>query len=146
MEIVWFICAYNNLTYKNQLFDLLLEHMQNARKPTLMKSRFFSFPHCRKGDNAVIIDKGHILLLEQLMRISLRIEPHVREEATKLALKLKSSISENTENLEAILGFLLLSIYGLSPSFDEDEVLKVFWIWFLAQDSFRSVWNSWFCR
>ncbi|PNX88120.1 frigida-LIKE protein [Trifolium pratense] len=79
------------------------------------------------GDNAVIIGDSHILLLEQLMRISPHIEPHVREEAMKLALHLKSNISENTENSVVVVGFLLLlSIYGLAPSFDEDEVYKLF--------------------
>ncbi|CAJ2637357.1 unnamed protein product [Trifolium pratense] len=45
----------------------------------------------------------------------------------KLALNLKAYIAENAENSVAVLGFLLLlSIYGLVSSFDEDEVLKLF--------------------
>ncbi|KAK2392421.1 intracellular protein transport protein USO1 [Trifolium repens] len=84
-------------------------------------------PQCRKGDNVVIIDDGHIVILEQLMRISPQIKPCVREEATRLVLNLKAYIGENTENSVAVLGFLLLlSIYGLVPYFDEDEVLKLF--------------------
>ncbi|XP_039686159.1 interaptin isoform X2 [Medicago truncatula] len=83
-------------------------------------------PQC-KGENVVIIDDHHIDLLEQLMRISPHVKPHVREEAMKLALKLKAYIGENTENPVPVLGFLLLlSIYGLVSSFDEDEILKLF--------------------
>ncbi|KAJ1424595.1 Frigida-like [Sesbania bispinosa] len=84
-------------------------------------------PQCKKGDYAVIIDDSHIILLEQLMRISPHIKPHVREEAMKLALDLKANMSENTEKSMVVLSFLLLlSIYGLLPSFDEDEVIKLF--------------------
>jgi hypothetical protein len=83
-------------------------------------------PRC-KGDNVVIIDECHIDLLEKLMRISPHVKPHVREEAMKLALNLKAYIGENTENSVPVLGFLLLlSIYGLVSSFDEDEVLNLF--------------------
>jgi len=79
------------------------------------------------GDNAVIIDDGDILLLKELRKISPDIRPHVREEAMKLALDVKAYISQKTENSVAILGFLLLlSIYRLAPSFDEDEVFKLF--------------------
>jgi hypothetical protein len=84
-------------------------------------------PLCKKGDDIVIIDDSHIFLLEQLMRISPNIEPCVREEALKLALDLKAYMKENTENSLVVLGFLLLlSIYGLLDSFNEDEVLELF--------------------
>ena len=82
--------------------------------------------HC-KGDNVVIINSCHIDLLKQLMKISPHIKPPVRQEAMKLALNLKAYVAENTENSVSVLGFLLLlSIYGLVSSFDEDEVLKLF--------------------
>ncbi|KAK2447070.1 hypothetical protein QL285_006471 [Trifolium repens] len=85
-------------------------------------------PRCN-GDNVVIIDECHIDLLEKLMRISPHVKPHVREEAMKLALSLKAYIGENTENSVPVLGFLLLlSIYGMVSSFDEDEVLNLFGI------------------
>jgi hypothetical protein len=75
----------------------------------------------------VIIDDSHIFLLEQLMRISPNIEPCVREEALKLAIDLKAYMKEHTENSLVVLGFLLLlSIYGLLDSFNEDEVLELF--------------------
>jgi len=76
------------------------------------------------GDNDVTIDDGDILLLKALRKISPDIRPHVREEAMKLTLDVKAYISQNTENSAVILGFLLLlSIYGLAPSFNEDEIL-----------------------
>jgi len=82
---------------------------------------------CEMGDNVVSIDDSHILLLIELMRISPDIRPHVREEAMKLALDLKANIKENNGNSLVVLGFLLLlSIYGLVPSFNEDDVLKLF--------------------
>jgi hypothetical protein len=84
-------------------------------------------PLCKKGDDIVIIDDSHIFLLEQLMRISPNIEPCVREEALKLAIDLKAYMKEHTENSLVVLGFLLLlSIYGLLDSFNEDEVLELF--------------------
>ncbi|PNX85712.1 frigida-LIKE protein, partial [Trifolium pratense] len=105
----------------------ILDNLQGLSDPSKVVLDIIQNPIFRMGDNAVIIGDSHILLLEQLMRISPHIEPHVREEAMKLALHLKSNISENTENSVVVVGFLLLlSIYGLAPSFDEDEVYKLF--------------------
>jgi len=79
------------------------------------------------GDETVISDDSHNILLKELRRISPDIRPQLREEAMTLAFDLKANISRNTKNSVVILGFLLLlSIYGLVPSFDEDEVLKLF--------------------
>jgi len=61
------------------------------------------------------------------MRVSPNIEDCVREEALTVALDLKAYIRENTEDSVAVLGFLLLlSIYRLLTSFDEDEILELF--------------------
>ncbi|KAK7258920.1 hypothetical protein RIF29_24511 [Crotalaria pallida] len=81
---------------------------------------------CTKEDNAVIVDRWQIFLLEQLMRLSPHIKPYVRDEAMKLALDWKANIIPRTaENSMVVLGFLLLlTIYGLV--FNEDEVLKIF--------------------
>jgi len=82
-------------------------------------------PRCNEGDHAVI-DGSSIFLLEQLMRISPKIKPGVREQALKLALHLKANM-KNTENSLVVLGFLLLlSVYELLTYFDEDEVLELF--------------------
>ncbi|XP_061346950.1 uncharacterized protein LOC133292548, partial [Gastrolobium bilobum] len=90
--------------------------------------------HCQTPQALGCIEK----LQEQLMRMSPRIEPHVREEAVKLALDLreeamklaldlKANMRANTENSLVVLGFLLLlSVYGLVSYFNEDEVLKLF--------------------
>jgi len=79
------------------------------------------------GDNVVIIDDGDILLLKELRKISPDIRPSVREEPMKLALDAKAYVSQNTENSATILGFLLfLSIYGLAPSLNKDEVFRLF--------------------
>ncbi|XP_045818164.1 FRIGIDA-like protein 3 [Trifolium pratense] len=109
----------------------LLASSSDPSKDVLDIIQYPLIPQC-KGDNVVIIDECHIVLLEKLMRISPHVKPHVREEAMKLALNLKAYIGENTENSVPVLGFLLLlSIYGLVSSFDEDEVLKLFG--FIAQ-------------
>ncbi|QHO22684.1 hypothetical protein HN51_046513 [Arachis hypogaea] len=83
--------------------------------------------HDKKGDQAMAIDNNHIFLLEQLMKISPDIESHVREEAMELALNMKANMRLSTDNSLAVLSFLMiLSIYKLVSSFDEDEVLKLF--------------------
>jgi len=79
------------------------------------------------GDNVVIIDDGDILLLKELRKISPDNRPSVRKEAIKLALDVKAYINQNTKSYAAILGFLLfLSIYGWTPSFNEDDIFQLF--------------------
>lgn len=79
------------------------------------------------GEGVIIIDESHIFLLEQLMRISPRVKPHVREEAQKIAFNLEANIRESAENSLTILGFLyLLSIYGLVSHFNKDGLLNLF--------------------
>ncbi|XLT70021.1 hypothetical protein HN873_026460 [Arachis hypogaea] len=83
--------------------------------------------HDKKGDQAMAIDDSHIFLLEQLMKISPDIESHVREESMELALNMKANMRLSTDNSLVVLSFLMiLSIYKLVSSFDEDEVLKLF--------------------
>ncbi|XP_057452292.1 uncharacterized protein LOC130744118 [Lotus japonicus] len=105
-----------NLKATSDPSKLVLDIIQNPLIPT-----------CAEGDNAVILDSTHIVLLEQLMQISPHVKPHVREEAMKLAIDLKANMRANTENSSLVLCFLLLlSIYGLLPCFGEDDVLKLF--------------------
>ena len=110
--------------------DDILGNLQGFSDPSKVVLEIIQNPiikKCKMGDDAVIIEDSHIHLLNELRRISPDIRPHVKEEAMKLALDLKANISQNTENSAAVLGFLLLlSIYGLVPSFDEEEVLKLF--------------------
>ncbi|KEH39241.1 frigida-LIKE protein [Medicago truncatula] len=108
----------------------ILDNLQESSDPAKIVLDIIQnpiIPRYKNGDHAVIIDGSCIFLLEQLMRISPKIKPCVREEALKLAHDLKAKIKENTENSLVVLGFLLvLSIYGLVTSFDKDEVLELF--------------------
>ncbi|XP_024633280.1 spindle pole body component 110 isoform X2 [Medicago truncatula] len=110
--------------------DDILGNLQGFSDPSKVVLEIIQNPiikKCKMGDDAVIIEDSHIHLLNELRRISPDIRPDVKEEAMKLALDLKANISQNNENSAAVLGFLLLlSIYGLVPSFDEEEVLKLF--------------------
>ncbi|RHN56927.1 hypothetical protein MtrunA17_Chr5g0434761 [Medicago truncatula] len=112
------------------LYNGILANLQESSDPSKLVLEMILnpiFPLCQKGDNVVIIVDYQIYLLEQLMRISPDIEPCVRKEALKLAFDLKANMKENTEFFLAVLGFLmLLSIYKLLDSFDEDEVLELF--------------------
>ncbi|KAJ1415148.1 Frigida-like [Sesbania bispinosa] len=83
-------------------------------------------PQSMKENEGLIIDESHIFLLDQLMKISPHIKPHVREEALKLALDLTPHIRASAENSLAVLGFLLLlSVYGLLSYFNKDDVFKL---------------------
>jgi len=112
------------------LFNSILANLQESSDPSKLVLEMILnpiIPRCQKGDNVVIIVDYQIYLLEQLMRISPDIGPCVRKEALKLAFDLKANMNDNTENSLGVLGFLLiLSIYKLLDSFDEDEVLELF--------------------
>lgn len=102
------------------LFDL-----QTSSDPAKLVLEIIRNPMLPHNDG-VIIDQSHIFLLDQLMRISPHIKPHVREEAMKLALELKEIMRGSAENSLVVLGFLLLlSNYKLLSYFNEDEVLKL---------------------
>ncbi|WJX74144.1 hypothetical protein P8452_57836 [Trifolium repens] len=112
------------------LYNGILVNMRESSDPSRLVLDMIQnpiIPLCKKGDNAVIIADYHIYLLEQLMRITPNIKPCVREEALMLAFDLKADMKENTGNSLTVLGFLLLlSIFGLLSSFNEDEVLELF--------------------
>ncbi|KAI9099097.1 hypothetical protein K1719_024864 [Acacia pycnantha] len=80
-------------------------------------------PQSAKEEKSATIAGCHIFLLKWLMRISPDIKPQVREEAMKLAHELKAEMRENSQEVLAFL--LLLSIYGLVSSFEDDEILKL---------------------
>ncbi|KAF7805161.1 FRIGIDA-like protein 5 [Senna tora] len=81
----------------------------------------------QKGEKGAILVGSHMSLLEQLVRISPDIKPHVREEAMKLAFELKAGMRASTENSMEVLGLLLfVFIYGLVSFFEEDEILQLF--------------------
>lgn len=87
-------------------------------------------PHLKKGDvefEEGVVRRSCILLLEQLMKISPQIQPHVKEEALKLAREWKVKMIAVASNSLEVLGFLhLLASYKLAFGFDTDELLKLF--------------------
>ena len=108
----------------------ILDNLRESSDPTKLVLDIIlnpTIPLPKKGDKAMIIDEGWIYLLEQLMTISPNIKSCVRDDVLKLAHELKPNMKENSENSSEVFGFLLiLSIYGLLTSFDEDEVLELF--------------------
>ncbi|KAK9292138.1 hypothetical protein L1049_020097 [Liquidambar formosana] len=81
-----------------------------------------------------VIRKSCILLLEQLMKVSPEIKPHVKEGAMKLAFDWMTKMRPAAENYLEVLGFLLLvASYGLASAFDEDELVSLLLI--VAQHS-----------
>ncbi|KAK2351562.1 hypothetical protein QL285_097112 [Trifolium repens] len=105
-----------------------LVHLETSSDPAELVLEMIQNPMLRR-DEGVIIDKGHICLLDQLTRISPHIKPHVKELAVKLALELRDTATRIAENSLVILAFLLLLFnYGLFSrfNFNEDQVLNLF--------------------
>ncbi|CAB4294894.1 unnamed protein product [Prunus armeniaca] len=70
-----------------------------------------------------VIRRSCIILLEALRKVSPQINPHVREEAIKLADDWKDKMTVATENWLEILGFLrLVTTYEITSSYDEEEL------------------------
>lgn len=68
-----------------------------------------------------------ILLLKQLMQISPKVDAKLREDAMKLAVVWKLNIgSDKNNSLETVCFLQLLVSFGLTTSFSEDEILKLF--------------------
>ncbi|XP_059318380.1 uncharacterized protein LOC132068717 isoform X2 [Lycium ferocissimum] len=97
--------------------QLVLDAMEGFYPPHLMMM---------KGDTEFegsVARKTCILLLEQLIRVSPKIQPTVRERAMKLASEWKFKMTGN--QLE-ILGFLyLLASFNLVFAFDPDELMNL---------------------
>lgn len=84
-------------------------------------------PYLRKVDMEFEgrVARGCILLLEQLIRISPRIQSSAKNEALKLATEWKAMIK--TENSLEVLGFLyLLASFDLGSAFDVGEIMNFF--------------------
>ncbi|KAG6775154.1 hypothetical protein POTOM_018585 [Populus tomentosa] len=88
----------------------------------------FHPPHLREGDvefKEVVVKRSCNLLLEQLMKISPTIKPHVRKEATKLAFLWMIKMTVDGQQNSDVLGFFnLLAAYGLASAFDSDELIS----------------------
>ncbi|KAL3849968.1 hypothetical protein ACJIZ3_011850 [Penstemon smallii] len=82
-------------------------------------------PHLRRGDTELKVMRTCILLLEQLIKMSPKIKPGVREAAIELASEWKSKMRITAENPTGLLGFLLLlAAYSISLCFDRDELQR----------------------
>ncbi|KAL3647732.1 hypothetical protein CASFOL_008700 [Castilleja foliolosa] len=82
-------------------------------------------PHLRKGDVEVDVKRTCIILLQQLIRITKKIQPAVEKEATELACSWKSKMGTSGENPLEVLGFLyLLAAYNLASCFDNHEIFN----------------------
>ncbi|ONI04686.1 hypothetical protein PRUPE_6G334600 [Prunus persica] len=82
----------------------------------------------RKGD--VGFDEtfmfSNIALLEELMRVSRHVGPHLKEDAIKLAEQWKAKMRADTQNSLESLGFLqFVATYGLLPTLNGDEIKKL---------------------
>ena len=80
-----------------------------------------------RGDHvgfAASFMNSYIFIFEQLLRNSPEIQPDVKEDAMKLAIKWGDRIrASKTEKSLEVLGFLLfLAAYGLVSSFTEDGI------------------------
>ncbi|XP_009765093.1 FRIGIDA-like protein 5 [Nicotiana sylvestris] len=86
-------------------------------------------PHLRKGETefeASVARRSCILLLEQLIRVSPKIQPIVREAAMELARAWKVKMRATNGNQLEILGFMyLLASYRLVSAFDADELMSL---------------------
>ncbi|OIT39253.1 PREDICTED: uncharacterized protein LOC109238345 [Nicotiana attenuata] len=86
-------------------------------------------PHLRKEETefeASVARRSCILLLEQLIRVSPKIQPIVREAAMELARAWKVKMRATTGNQLEILGFMyLLASYSLVSAFDADELMSL---------------------
>ncbi|PQQ11468.1 FRIGIDA-like protein 5 isoform X1 [Prunus yedoensis var. nudiflora] len=81
----------------------------------------------RKGD--VGFDETFMfsnIPLEELMRVSRHVGPHLKEDAIKLALQWKAKMRADTQNSLESLGFLqFVATYGLLPTLNGDEIKKL---------------------
>lgn len=65
-------------------------------------------------------------LLEELMRVSPNVGPHVKEDAIKLAYTWEAKMKGNAENSLESLGYLqFLATYGLLYRLNEEEIKKI---------------------
>jgi hypothetical protein len=72
------------------------------------------------------VNRDNVVLLEQLMKVSPKISPQVKEAATKLAVLWEKNIRLETEDSMEVLMFLLfLAVYGLVSCFSRDRILRL---------------------
>ncbi|KAJ6775296.1 FRIGIDA-LIKE PROTEIN [Salix purpurea] len=112
---------------KNEV-SIALRLSSDPAKLVLDAMEGFYPPHLREGDvefKEVVVKRNCNLLLEQLMKISPTIKPHVRKEATKLAFLWMTKMTVDNQHCLDVLGFFfLLASYGLASAFDSDELIS----------------------
>uniref|UniRef100_A0A6N2L460 FRIGIDA-like protein n=1 Tax=Salix viminalis TaxID=40686 RepID=A0A6N2L460_SALVM len=112
---------------KNEV-SIALRLSSDPAKLVLDAMEGFYPPHLREGDvefKEVVVKRSCNLLLEQLMKISPTIKPHVRKEATKLAFLWMTKMTVDNQHCLDVLGFFyLLASYGLASAFDSDELIS----------------------
>ncbi|KAJ9185920.1 hypothetical protein P3X46_005491 [Hevea brasiliensis] len=90
----------------------------------VMQGSYFHHWKNEGGGLDASVFRSKVLLLEQLMKVSPKISPPVKEAAKKLAVSWKVNIGLQTENQMEVWAFLLfLAIYGLVSFFGGDEIL-----------------------
>ncbi|KAJ6413889.1 hypothetical protein OIU84_006651 [Salix udensis] len=112
---------------KNEV-SIALRLSSDPAKLVLDAMEGFYPPHLREGDvefKEAVVKRSCNLLLEQLMKISPTIKPHVRKEATKLAFLWMTKMTLDNQHCLDVLGFFsLLASYGLASAFDSDELIS----------------------
>lgn len=78
------------------------------------------------GDFEESIMSSNISQLEELMRVSPHVGPHLKADAANLAVQWKAKMTGNTENSLEGLGFLLfIASYGLLSILNIHEIIKL---------------------
>ncbi|XP_007030122.2 PREDICTED: golgin subfamily A member 3 [Theobroma cacao] len=107
---------------------MALQLSSNPAKLVLDAMEGFYPPHLRKGDTEFegkAVRGSCILLLEQLMKISPEIKPHVQKEARELAFVWITKMSKEPGHSLEVLGFLqLVASFRLADAFDADELVN----------------------
>ncbi|KAE8684734.1 Detected protein of unknown function [Hibiscus syriacus] len=71
--------------------------------------------------------KISLLMLEKLFQVSSHVQPKVKSDALTLAKEWKTELKPSAENSIEMLCFLqFVAAFGLAPSFNRDEIFKLF--------------------
>ncbi|WCJ43253.1 Frigida-like protein [Euphorbia peplus] len=84
--------------------------------------------HCKNGGGELDLSlvKSKILLMEQLIKVSPRVDLRLKQEAMKLAVLWKQNVTlESVKGMEVWAFLLFLNIYGLVSRFSCDEISRL---------------------
>lgn len=119
--------SWNSNTIQNDM----VASVQSSPDPEkvvlkIMQNSFINYWTSGEASFKKSVMSCNIALLEVLMRVSPQVGSHVKEDATKLALQWKAKIRADTEHLLEIVGFMLfITAYGLLPTLNGDEIVKI---------------------